>query len=272
MSEVRKIGEGLRYNDGKVRHDLLEPYAIHELAKVFTLGAQKYAPNNWLKGMEWSKITASLKRHLNAYEKGEDYDPETGLLHAAHIAWNAMALVSYYKHFPQGDDRIHTFIKKPRIALDIDEVLADWVGLWCQYFKEDLPEFWNFDRDIGAKFEMLKDNKDFWLSIKPKINPSDIPFEPVAYVTSRSIPTEWTEEWLRINKFPSVPVYTVGFGVSKIETLKQLNVDIFVDDRYENFEELNRAGICCYLMDALHNKRYDVGFKRIFSLKDLIIK
>lgn len=41
-----KKEEGLRYNEGKVRHDLLEPYAINELAKVFTKGSEKYLPHN----------------------------------------------------------------------------------------------------------------------------------------------------------------------------------------------------------------------------------
>ena len=40
-------GEGLRYNQNKLRYDLLEPFAIEQLAKVFTKGAEKYAPHNW---------------------------------------------------------------------------------------------------------------------------------------------------------------------------------------------------------------------------------
>ena len=43
----------------------------------------------------------------------------------------------------------------------------------------------------------------------------------------------------------------------------------FVDDKFENFVELNKNGICCFLMDAPHNQRYDVGHKRIKSLKEL---
>lgn len=39
---------------------------------------------------------------------------------------------------------------------------------------------------------------------------------------------------------------------------------------YKNFVELNNAGICCYLYDAPHNRRYNVGHKRLFSLKDLV--
>jgi uncharacterized HAD superfamily protein len=109
------------------------------------------------------------------------------------------------------------------------------------------------------------------LNIPVKTPPSEIPFEPHCYITSRSIPKEWTEEWLAKNGFPSVPVYSIPHGASKVEVAKEAGIDIFVDDRYENFVELNRAGICCFLFEAKHNLRYDVGYKRIKSLKDLHI-
>jgi len=124
-------------------------------------------------------------------------------------------------------------------------------------------------RNIGEKFELLKDDKEFWVSIPVKTNPADIHFEPHCYITSRSIPKQWTEEWLDKNGFPTMPVHSVGLGESKIEVAKKSGIDIFVDDRYENFVELNNAGICTYLFDAPHNRRYNVGYKRIFSLNEL---
>jgi len=104
----------------------------------------------------------------------------------------------------------------------------------------------------------------------PTLDPSDIGFEPHCYITSRSIPQEWTEEWIDKNGFPTMPVYTVGHKESKIDVAKKSGIDIFVDDRYENFVELNNAGICCYLFDAPHNRRYQVGHKRIKSLRELV--
>lgn len=266
----KKKEQGLRYNNGKIRFDLLEPFAVEKLAEVFTKGAIKYEPNNWLKGMPWMDVVASLKRHLSKFENGEDLDSETELLHIAHVAWNAMAILSYYKHCPNFDNRLHTYLKVPKIGLDIDEVLADWVGHWTSYHSQPIPKNWNFDRDIKSKFELLKDDKDFWLSIPVKTKPEDIPFEPHCYITSRSIPKEWTEEWLDINGFPTVPVYSIGNGVSKVQVALESGIDRYVDDRYENFVELNNAGIFTYLFDAPHNQLYDVGFRRIKSLKDLI--
>lgn len=261
--------EGLRYNEGKSRYDLIPAFAQEQYAKVLTRGAEKYAERNWELGMKWSKVIASLERHLQAIKRGEDFDIETGLLHSAHVMCNAAFLTEYYKIFPQGDDRPHQYLRTSKIGLDIDEVLADWVGHWTRYHGQEVPETWNFDRSIGEKFRKLKDDKEFWLSIPVKTNPSDIHFEPHCYITSRSIPKEWTEEWLDKNGFPTMPVYSVGINQSKVEVAKESGIDIFVDDRFENFVELNNAGICCYLFDAPHNQRYKVGHKRIKSLADL---
>lgn len=265
-------GNGLRFNNGKTRHDLTPPFAQEQFAKVLTNGSLKYEERNWEKGMKWSTVIASMKRHLLALERGEDFDVETGLFHSAHIMCNASFITEYYKIYPQGDDRPHQYLNMPKIGLDIDEVLADWVGHWTNKFGMEVPETWNFDRHIGDKFEKLKGDKDFWVSIPVKTKPSEIGFEPHCYITSRSIPKEWTEEWLDKNGFPTMPVYCVGFDESKVEVAKKSGIDIFVDDRYENFVELTNAGIFTYLFNAPHNQRYDVGFRRIHSLSEITQK
>jgi uncharacterized HAD superfamily protein len=72
------------------------------------------------------------------------------------------------------------------------------------------------------------------------------------------------------NGFPTKPVFCVGVGQSKVDVAKQTGIDIFVDDSFDNFKALNAAGICCFLYDTPHNQRYDVGYKRIHSLKELV--
>lgn len=265
--------KGLRFNEGKLRFDLLPTFASEQYAGVMTKGAEKYALRNWEKGMNWTTVLASLKRHVQAFEKGEDYDPETGKLHTAHIMTNAAFLTEYYKTHPQGDDRPHRYLTdERRIGLDIDEVIADWLSHWLTYWNiKEYPQSWNFMRDAGEKFEELKDNEEFWMTIPRKIEPIDIPFEPHAYITSRSIPQKWTEAWLDLHKFPTAPVFTVGHQQSKLQAAKASGINIFVDDRFETFRELNQNGICTYLFTAPHNKRYNVGHKRIHSLKDLAL-
>jgi hypothetical protein len=265
--------KGLRYNSDKIRFDLLEPFAIEHLGKVFTDGARKYEPRNWQKGMSWTSVIASLKRHINKFEQGEDYDAESGNYHMAHVAWNALALLSYYKLYPQGDDRPHEYLHMPRTALDIDDVLADFTTEWCKYHGHDIPTAWQSDRNMMEKFaNMIKAGQldDFYLSLPVLTKPEDIPFEPIAYVTSRPVSREISEQWLDANGFPQAPVYSVGLSKSKVEALRDCEADIFVDDFFGNFVELNKAGICTYLFDRPHNHRYDVGHKRIKTLGELI--
>lgn len=276
---VDKIGSplapeaGLRYNSDKVRTDLVPPGPIFDVAKVLTAGANKYADRNWEKGMKWTTVLASLERHFLKFKAGEDFDDETGLNHMAHVATNAIFLLEYVRTHPEYDDRVKRWKTLPKIGLDIDEVIADWVKHWQEYHGcKVTPEWWNFDKDIKQKFEEMKDNKEFWMSIPAKCKPSEIPFEPHCYVTSRIIPKEWTEEWIQAMGFPTVPVYCVGLDQSKLDVIKESGLEIFVDDRYENFHELNMNGVMCYLYDAPHNQRYDVGHMRIKSLQELVRK
>lgn len=266
-------GNGLRFNDGKNRHDLIPAFAQEQYAKVMTLGAKKYADRNWEKGMPWTTVMASLERHLQAFKRGEDFDPETGLLHTAHIICNAAYLTEYYRIYPEGDDRPLPYLNVSKIMIDIDEVICDWVSAWVAKFNMEVPKSWFFDRNILKRMEEMDKNGDlevFYANLSPKVAPEDIPFEPLGYVTSRPVKTSITEEWLDKNGFPTRPVHTVGVDKSKVDVLKENGCEIFVDDRYDNFVEINNAGIMCYLMDTPHNRRYDVGHRRIFHLSDLI--
>ena len=100
---MNKKEQGIRYNQGKLRYDLLHPVAQEGIVKVLTKGAEKYAPRNWEKGMSWMSVVASLKRHLAEFEKGIDYDSETGLLHVDHIQCNAHFFFFFFKTEPQYD-------------------------------------------------------------------------------------------------------------------------------------------------------------------------
>lgn len=66
--------------------------ALCEVGKVGTYGANKYTDNGWLtvpSGVE--RYTDAMLRHQFAEFAGQQYDGDTELLHAAHLAWNALA-------------------------------------------------------------------------------------------------------------------------------------------------------------------------------------
>lgn len=76
-----------------------------ELARVAGFGARKYDRSNYLLGIDWSLSVDALYRHLMAWESGEDRDEESGLLHTAHVAWHALALVAFQLRGIGTDDR-----------------------------------------------------------------------------------------------------------------------------------------------------------------------
>jgi uncharacterized HAD superfamily protein len=263
--------KGLRYNEGKTRYDLAPAYAQEQYVRVLTKGAEKYDERNWERGMKWSKVLASLERHLAAVKRGEDFDPETGLLHSAHIMCNAAFLTEYFKIYPQGDDRPHNYLADVKIGLDVDEVLTRWLDAYKKlYGFVDDHEFesWWVDYDIVSQCHNDMGD-EFYSNLEPKISPKELTFDPHCYVTSRNVGSEITESWIFTHGFPCRPVFTVGLSKSKVDILREQEVDIFVDDVYKNFIEINRAGICCFLLDAPHNRRYDVGYKRIKALSEI---
>ena len=90
-----------------IRLDLLPAEALWEVGRVYGLGAQKYAANNWRHGYDWSLSLAALHRHLLRFEAGESMD-EGGFHHLGAVVFHALALMTFEREFPQGDDRYKT--------------------------------------------------------------------------------------------------------------------------------------------------------------------
>lgn len=84
---------GAKLDGGKLRADLLDDFhlALIEIAKVCTYGVGKYSENGWLEVPDGVKrYRAAAARHRLA-AKTEEFDPESGLRHRAHEAWNVLA-------------------------------------------------------------------------------------------------------------------------------------------------------------------------------------
>jgi len=76
---------GLKYDQGKLRWDLVQPLAVQEYVKVLTFGASKYKPHSWrLVEDHRNRYFAALLRHVWAWWLGERTDPESGLHHLSH--------------------------------------------------------------------------------------------------------------------------------------------------------------------------------------------
>lgn len=94
-SKQEADGGGLRFDANKNMLDLIRPLMDWGVANVFTRGAIKYAANNWMRGMPWSKVYGPLRRHRVKWGAGEVYDKDTGCHHMFMVAWNALVLAFY---------------------------------------------------------------------------------------------------------------------------------------------------------------------------------
>jgi len=79
---------GLKYDSEKPRYDLLLtglPLSLEEVTQVLTIGAKKYADNNWRRvDHAETRYMAAAMRHEVAHVQGENRDPETDRYHLAH--------------------------------------------------------------------------------------------------------------------------------------------------------------------------------------------
>ena len=83
----------LRYPLEDVRYDLITPYGLERLARVYAYGAKKYDDRNWEKGIPFSNLLNHAIRHLLYWERGEKSDPNKDDLAAA--VWNLMAILHF---------------------------------------------------------------------------------------------------------------------------------------------------------------------------------
>ena len=93
VEEKNVRGDENKFDGGKPMWDLLPWNAVEAIVEVLTYGATKYRPNGW-KAVEnpVERYTAALFRHLVAWRKGEDIDPESNHSHLAHALTNLVFL------------------------------------------------------------------------------------------------------------------------------------------------------------------------------------
>lgn len=87
---------GRKFDGSKLEYGLLPPLALEETVRVLTFGAQKYARNNWQKVPDSKRrYFDALERHVWAWKKGEQNDPESGIHHLAHAMCCLMFLFEH---------------------------------------------------------------------------------------------------------------------------------------------------------------------------------
>lgn len=95
---------GVKFDQGKLRIDLLPWASLIAVSRVFTYGCGKYGDRNWEKGISFSRLIGACLRHLLLWLCGQEKDKETGYPHVFHFATNALMLVHMYIMKPEFND------------------------------------------------------------------------------------------------------------------------------------------------------------------------
>lgn len=115
---------GKKFDDGKLRYDLVPPAVLEQLATVLTFGAEKYGANNWQTVPDArNRYYAAMMRHVEADRGGEVFDEESGLPHLTH----ALACVAFMLHNTLATVSEHAQRPGCKVPPEI-EPLLEWLG------------------------------------------------------------------------------------------------------------------------------------------------
>lgn len=167
------------------------------------------------------------------------------------------------------------------IALDVDGVLADFVGTFATIAHEmgyNLPRTWQewhawdagnpaLIKEIWAK---VADWPTVFASLKSMPDAS-VPFQPTAYMTSRPVSSVVTADWLAKYHFPTALVVTVGLHQDKLKHCQDMAIDFLVDDRADTAIYFRDNGGECVLLNRPWNVNESTdGIHRIDSLSEVV--
>lgn len=110
IEDPKSSTTAVKFDQGKLDWSLIPIDSVEEILKVLEFGKVKYDSWNWAKGegFKYSRVFNSTIRHLFAWFRGEDKDPESGLSHLAHAGCNILFLLYFIKHknrYTNNDDR-----------------------------------------------------------------------------------------------------------------------------------------------------------------------
>jgi len=75
-----------------LRYDLISPYGLRALAKIYCQGAKRHGDRNWEKGQPTSVVLNHAMEHLMKYMTHYVGDTED---HLAKVAWAMFALIHF---------------------------------------------------------------------------------------------------------------------------------------------------------------------------------
>lgn len=110
IEEIHIVESFMKFDNEKLRYDLI-PTSWHEGdAEILTHGAKKYKPQNWREVDDLGRYVAAAERHLMGLRKALEtkdmsllYDKDSGLHHMKHLRTNAGFLLTLTENMKDED-------------------------------------------------------------------------------------------------------------------------------------------------------------------------
>lgn len=147
--------------------------------------------------------------------------------------------------------------------------------------EEGWPDCWNYEEGVTTEqyhkvWEQIKSSDNFWATLPPHEGAETFLFGlkklddiEVYFITHRPGETakKQTEEWLRNHGYDKANVVVTS---KKGEACRDLDVDIYIDDKVENCEDVRDTSMTeCFMLARPWNKDIDEIY-RLASLKEFM--
>lgn len=158
------MSDFVKNDEGKLQWSLMPFEQLEDTVRVLMKGAKKYSRDNWKKCDDVNRYKDALMRHVTAYIKGEEKDPEDNLPHLAHAICNCLFLQWF-------SDRVFVDYEKAASFMSVEKVkeneeayllaVKDVNGNWC-HCGDQVLFYVNGEKHFG----IIDWNKDEGFSIK----------------------------------------------------------------------------------------------------------
>jgi len=172
-----------------------------------------------------------------------------------------------------------------RIAFDIDGTIINLQDSLTHYFKKmydiTLPaeafSRWSIEEATNIPYEQVLACVNVCIAdiYRQTIYPGARGFIVDCFKSTGKEVLFITNRWDKLNTYKLLDrlFYDVNYGVifvegSKIDVLKKKKVDIYIEDRIENAEEISNAGIFTILLERSWNQFGSKGSDKLVRVKD----
>lgn len=193
MGQDQNVGK--KDDAEKLRYDLIPLDAEEQVVRVLMHGAKKYGDDNWKLVPEANRrYYAAFLRHVKAWRRGQELDPESGLHHLAHAVCSLLFLlegpepvvnqpadprpvVTLPSPLPAGQAFEIKVDPSLQVCPDCSHALAHHhlnAGCWVARRTPDVPENWSWcPCSINGPLKSVT-------ACPSGVNPDGTPFKPEA--------------------------------------------------------------------------------------------